>query len=61
VFLFPYRAQIKLHKVPTVTIAVAVVCLLIYFFQYQNEERIKTHAKSVCAQLAATRENAAAA
>ncbi len=51
-FLFPYRAQIKLHKVPTVTITVVVVCLLIYFFQQRNEERVDVHAKSVCAQLA---------
>jgi membrane associated rhomboid family serine protease len=59
VFLFPYRAQIKLHKVPTVTITVAVVCLLIYFFQYRNEARVEAHAKSVCAQLAATDEGGA--
>lgn len=60
-FLFPFRAQIKLHKVPTVTIAVAIVCLLIYFFQYRNETRVEAHAKNVCIQLAATSEGATAA
>lgn len=58
--LFPFRAQIKLHKVPTVTIAVAVICLVIYFIQFQNEKRVKAHATSVCAQLAATSEDGAA-
>ena len=53
-FLFPYRAQIKLHKIPTVTIAVAVVCLFIYFLQFQNEKRVEAHAKNICAQFAAT-------
>lgn len=55
--LFPYRAQIKLHKVPTVTIAVTVICLLVYFFQYRNEARVEAHAKVVCAQLAAASES----
>lgn len=58
--LFPYRAQIKLHRVPTVTIVVAVVCLVIYFFQSRNEARVEAHAKSICAQLAAASETGAA-
>lgn len=58
--LFPYRAQIKLHKIPTITIAVTVVCLLIYFFQSRNEARVEAHAKVVCAQLATASESGAA-
>jgi membrane associated rhomboid family serine protease len=59
VILFPYRAQIKLHKLPVVTIAVSVFCLVIYAAQYRNERGIEAHAKQVCAQLAAQSEAAA--
>lgn len=51
--LFPYRAQIKLHKTPVVTIGVALVCLVIYFGQDRNERAVAQHAASVCAGLAA--------
>lgn len=49
--LFPYRAQIKLHKLPVVTIAVTVVCLLVYAAQSQNERQVEAHAERVCAKL----------
>lgn len=51
--LFPFRAQIKLHKWPVMTIAVAVVCLLIYAAQSQSDRRIEAHAQRVCAEFAA--------
>jgi membrane associated rhomboid family serine protease len=60
-FLFPYRAQIKLHKWPVMTIAVSVVCLLVYAAQSQSDTRVMAHAKRVCAQLAAGSENGKAA
>jgi membrane associated rhomboid family serine protease len=60
-FLFPYRAQIKLHKIPIATIAVAIACLLIYFLQQRNEARVAVHAKNTCAQLAASSEGGSAA
>jgi membrane associated rhomboid family serine protease len=61
VFIFPYRAQIKLHRVPTVTIAVAVACLLIYVIQSRSHERVEAHAVYVCANLAAVEEGGAEA
>ena len=51
--LFPFRAQIKLHKWPVMTIAVAAVCLLIYAAQSQSDRRIEAHAQRVCAEFAA--------
>jgi membrane associated rhomboid family serine protease len=50
--LFPYRAQIKLHKWPVATIAVCVICLVIFWFQARGHERIEAHAKQVCAEFA---------
>jgi membrane associated rhomboid family serine protease len=58
---FPYRAQIKLHKLPVITIAIAVLCLLVYFAQHRNHIRVEAHAKKVCAELASTSEQGAAA
>ncbi len=58
--LFPYRAQIKLHRLPVITIAVMAVCLLIYSAQYQNERRVEAHAERVCSQLTAESEGGAA-
>ena len=45
---FPYRAQIKLTKVPIVTIAISLVCLVIYYEQYHNERAIEEHASEFC-------------
>lgn len=61
VIFFPYRAQIKLHKLPVVTIGVAAVCLLVYLMQSRSEARVEAHAKNVCARLGATSENGVAA
>ncbi|MHB1140806.1 MAG: rhomboid family intramembrane serine protease [Sulfuricaulis sp.] len=57
--LFPFRAQIKLHKWPVMTIAVAVVCLLIYAAQSQSDRRVEAQAERVCAEFAAGGEGAA--
>lgn len=55
-FLFPYRAQIKLHKMPIATIAVALVCLVVYFFQARNEARVEAHALTACTEFIASAE-----
>lgn len=44
----PYRAKIKITVVPWATIAIALVCLLVYWAQERNEERIIAFAKSFC-------------
>ena len=38
--LFPFRAQIRLHQWPMMTLAVAAVCLLIYAAQSQSDRRV---------------------
>jgi membrane associated rhomboid family serine protease len=45
---FPYRAQIALTKVPYLTLAVIVLCLVIYYFQDRNETAISDAAYSFC-------------
>jgi membrane associated rhomboid family serine protease len=50
----PYRAGIKITRIPVMTIVVAVVCLLVYWAQARNENRIVASAKAFCtAELAA--------
>ncbi|MEW6332559.1 MAG: rhomboid family intramembrane serine protease, partial [Pseudomonadota bacterium] len=49
-FLFPYRAQIRLHKWPVLTIAIALLCLVIYLAQAQSESRVEAYTKTFCAQ-----------
>ena len=44
----PYRAKIKITRVPTVTIIVAVVCLLVFWAQQRSWERIEKTAKAFC-------------
>src|SRR5689334_23609623 len=55
--LFPYRAQIKLHKWPVMTIAVSVVCLLIYYLQSGNEQRLEDYTTNFCAHQMARESN----
>ena len=45
-FLFPYRAQIKLHKWPVITIAISLLCLAIYLAQAQSESRVEAYAEA---------------
>jgi membrane associated rhomboid family serine protease len=45
---FPYRAQIKLTKIPVCTIAISVICLAVYIQQYRNEREIQEHASTFC-------------
>lgn len=47
-FFLPIRAQIKLHKIPVMTILVSIVCLSIYLAQSRNEARIERAADSYC-------------
>lgn len=49
-FLFPYRAQIKLHKWPVVTILISLLCLAIYLAQAQSDSRFKTYTETFCAE-----------
>ncbi len=49
-FLFPYRAQIRLHKWPVVTIAISLLCLVIYLAQAQSESRVEAYTEAFCAQ-----------
>ncbi len=45
---FPYRAQIKLTKIPIVTIVISVMCLAVYIEQYSNENAIEEHVYAFC-------------
>ncbi len=49
-FLFPYRAQIKLHKWPVITILISLLCLAIYLAQAQSDSRFEAYTKTFCAQ-----------
>jgi len=44
----PYRAKIKITRIPTVTIAVVVVCLLVFWVQHRSWERIEKSATAFC-------------
>lgn len=48
--LFPYHAQIRLHKWPVMTIAISLLCLAIYLAQAQSESRVDTYTEAFCAQ-----------
>ena len=53
----PYRAKIKITRIPTITIVVAVVCLLVYWAQQRSWDRIEKVAKAYCtAEVAAALE-----
>lgn len=45
---FPVRAQIKLHKWPVLTLAISVLCLVIYYAQVRNLEQIGKAAENYC-------------
>jgi len=44
----PYRAKIKITRIPTITIVVAVVCLLVFWAQQRSWERIEKSAVAYC-------------
>jgi membrane associated rhomboid family serine protease len=44
----PYKAKIKITRVPTMTIIVVIVCLLVFWAQDRNEDRITDNARSFC-------------
>jgi len=55
----PYRARIKITRVPVMTIAVTILCLLIYWAQERSFERVARSAAGFCtAEVAATLEHA---
>lgn len=55
----PYRARIKFTRVPAMTIAVAAVCLLVYWAQERSYTRMERSATAYCTtEVAATLEHA---
>lgn len=44
----PIRARIQLHKLPVLTILVALACLAIYYAQARNESRVIQQAVEFC-------------
>jgi len=50
----PYRAGIKITRIPVMTIVVALVCLFVYWSQDRNDDRIIASAKSYCTASVAT-------
>ncbi len=44
----PYRARIKITRIPAMTIIVALVCVLVYWAQERNEEKILASARVFC-------------
>jgi membrane associated rhomboid family serine protease len=49
VVFLPYKAQIKLTKIPVVTILISLLCIAVYIEQYRNEQAIYTQAETFCA------------
>ena len=45
----PFRASIKTTRLPVMTLVVAVVCLLVYWAQHRNIQRIEQSAVTFCA------------
>ena len=53
----PYRAQIKVTRIPSITILVVVVCLLVFWAQQRSWDRIEKSAAAYCtAEVAAALE-----
>lgn len=48
--IFPYRAQIELHKLPVLTIFISVACLIVFFAQDQNARSIERWSETFCEQ-----------
>lgn len=44
----PFRADLNLFRVPFITIAVCILCLLIYNNQFQNERKVLKSGTSFC-------------
>jgi membrane associated rhomboid family serine protease len=44
----PYRAGIRITRIPVMTIVVAMVCLLVYWAQERNEHRLVESARQFC-------------
>lgn len=53
---FPFRAAIRITKIPLVTIAVSLVCLAIYFAQARGEQRFLEAAVRFCTAHQAARD-----
>lgn len=48
--IFPYRPQIRLQRWPIATLAIVLVCLVVYFVQDRNFSQIERVIERVCAQ-----------
>lgn len=44
----PYRVDLELYRVPFVTIAVCVVCLIVYWSQFHNEQKVFERTETFC-------------
>ena len=47
---FPFRADIKLHRLPILTILISLLCLFIYWQQSQSEARLYEYTSTFCAE-----------
>jgi membrane associated rhomboid family serine protease len=45
---FPYKVDVNLKRLPLLTILVCVACLLVYYFQYTNNQTIERTAIKFC-------------
>ena len=56
--LIPYRAQIKLHKLPVVTILISLLCLAVFTAQIRNLAVIEKRAEAFCTGQVISQESA---
>lgn len=47
---FPYRADIKLSRMPLLTLLVCIICIFIYWQQVKNEKELYEYSQSFCSQ-----------
>lgn len=53
-FFIPYSTELKLNKTPIITYTIMIICIVIYFFQYQNNAAIEQAANQYCQSLSET-------
>jgi membrane associated rhomboid family serine protease len=46
--LFPYRPDIEIDRIPMVTVAICVLCVLVYVLEYRAQARMMTAAVAHC-------------
>ena len=47
-FFFPYRADIRLHKWPLLTLLLVTACLSVFYLQVVNQHRVQRTAQAFC-------------